>query len=190
MRRKQNKGFTLAELLIVVAIVGVLVAIAIPVFAKQKLKAQEAVDKANLRAAYAEVMAAAAADPDHSWYVPVEMTHQGHANGGTRQFALAKKDETIGGINTSGINRANDSTNPTLYVVLYSQKTLDILYYHRWGDYYGLSLSREYGMSDAEAIKSKYAKDIPMPVITQMIPSNSWNGINDLAELKLSGNDK
>ena len=47
VKRKQNKGFTLAELLIVVAIIGVLVAISIPVFAKQKLKAQEAVDKAN-----------------------------------------------------------------------------------------------------------------------------------------------
>ena len=65
--KKNKKGFTLAELLIVVAIIGVLVAISIPVFAKQKLKAQEAVDKANLRAAYAEVMAAAASDPDHSW---------------------------------------------------------------------------------------------------------------------------
>jgi type IV pilus assembly protein PilA len=47
--KKNKKGFTLAELLIVVAIIGVLVAISIPVFARQELKAQEAVDKANLR---------------------------------------------------------------------------------------------------------------------------------------------
>ena len=54
--KKKNKGFTLAELLIVVAIIAVLVAIAIPVFTSQLEKAREATDKANLRAAYAEQM--------------------------------------------------------------------------------------------------------------------------------------
>ena len=57
-RRKQmknnRKGFTLAELLIVVAIIAVLVAIAIPVFTSELTKAKEAVDLANLRSAYAE----------------------------------------------------------------------------------------------------------------------------------------
>ena len=46
----------LAELLIVVAIIAVLVAISIPIFSTQMEKAREAVDAANLRAAYAEVM--------------------------------------------------------------------------------------------------------------------------------------
>lgn len=54
---KNRKGFTLAELLIVVAIIGVLVAIAIPVFTSQLEKSREATDLANVRAAYAEVMA-------------------------------------------------------------------------------------------------------------------------------------
>jgi len=54
--KKNNKGFTLAELLIVVAIIAVLVAIAIPVFTTQLEKSREATDKANLRAAYAEQM--------------------------------------------------------------------------------------------------------------------------------------
>ena len=55
--RKNEKGFTLAELLIVVAIIGVLVAISIPIFTSQLEKAREATDAANLRAAYAEVSA-------------------------------------------------------------------------------------------------------------------------------------
>jgi type IV pilus assembly protein PilA len=56
---KRNKGFTLAELLIVVAIIGVLVAISIPIFTSQLEKAREATDAANIRSQYAEVMAEA-----------------------------------------------------------------------------------------------------------------------------------
>ena len=52
-----KKGFTLAELLIVVAIIAVLVAIAIPIFTSQLEKSREAVDAANIRAAYAEISA-------------------------------------------------------------------------------------------------------------------------------------
>ncbi len=50
--KKNNKGFTLAELLIVVAIIAVLVAIAIPVFTTQLEKSRETTDMANLRSAY------------------------------------------------------------------------------------------------------------------------------------------
>ena len=58
MKKKLNKkGFTLAELLIVVAIIGVLVAIAIPVFSGQLNKAKDQADRANLRSAYAEAVA-------------------------------------------------------------------------------------------------------------------------------------
>ena len=52
--KNNRKGFTLAELLIVVAIIAVLVAIAIPVFNGSLTKAKEATDVANLRAKYAE----------------------------------------------------------------------------------------------------------------------------------------
>ncbi len=56
---KNKKGFTLVELLIVVAIIAVLVSIAIPVLTVQLEKTREAPDLANVRAAYAKVMAAA-----------------------------------------------------------------------------------------------------------------------------------
>ena len=58
MKRKLNKkGFTLAELLIVVAIIGVLVAISIPIFNNQLRKARFATNLANARAAKAAVIA-------------------------------------------------------------------------------------------------------------------------------------
>ncbi len=55
-RIREKKGFTLAELLIVVAIIAVLVAIATPVFSKQLEKSREATDQANIRAGYAQIM--------------------------------------------------------------------------------------------------------------------------------------
>ena len=56
---RNRKGFTLAELLIVVAIIAVLVAISIPIFSRQLEKSRDAVSVANLRSAYAEAMTAA-----------------------------------------------------------------------------------------------------------------------------------
>lgn len=58
----KKKGFTLAELLVVVAIIAVLVAISIPIFTSQLEKSREATDEANIRAAYAEVMSNALTD--------------------------------------------------------------------------------------------------------------------------------
>ena len=57
MNKNNKKGFTLAELLIVVAIIGVLVAVSIPIFTAQLEKSREATDMANVRSAYADLVA-------------------------------------------------------------------------------------------------------------------------------------
>ena len=56
-RLKSSKGFTLMEMLIVVAIIAVLVAIAIPTFTTSLNKARLATDQANIRSGYAAAMA-------------------------------------------------------------------------------------------------------------------------------------
>ena len=65
MKKNNKKGFTLAELLIVVAIIAVLVAISIPVFTGQLEKAKIATDKANVRSWYAEQVAGYLSDPEN-----------------------------------------------------------------------------------------------------------------------------
>ncbi len=56
--KNSRKGFTLAELLIVVAIIAVLVAISIPIFHAQLRKARLAANQANGRAAFSAAEAA------------------------------------------------------------------------------------------------------------------------------------
>ncbi len=76
MKKLNKKGFTLAELLIVVAIIAVLVAIAIPVFSSQLEKSREAVDLANIRAAYAETQSSVITTGSKSYkeVVPTQTT--------------------------------------------------------------------------------------------------------------------
>lgn len=57
MVRRKNKGFTLMEMLIVVAIIVILVAIAIPTVQKQIHKSQVAADIANARSYYSAIEA-------------------------------------------------------------------------------------------------------------------------------------
>ena len=55
MEKRSRGGFTLAELLVVVAIIGVLVAISIPIFTTQIHKARVATDWANVRSYYSQL---------------------------------------------------------------------------------------------------------------------------------------
>ena len=96
--KENKKGFTLAELLIVVAIIAVLVAISIPIFTSQLEKSREAVDAANIRAAYAEVASSAITDDKSTWYSsPITVKQQKAGWQSTIDFTgdIASTESTI-----------------------------------------------------------------------------------------------
>ena len=85
---KSKKGFTLMEMLIVVAIIVILLAIAIPSFNGSLRKARLAADEANVRSYYAEVMVQAMADD--SYAIPTDNTLPTKYNDGKFQVKDAK----------------------------------------------------------------------------------------------------
>lgn len=94
--REEKGGFTMAELLIVVAIVAVLVAIAIPVFSAQLANAQKSTDEANCRSYYATVVA----DYMQTQKLPDDMASVNKGNdlpsyGGTSAYKLQQGSLTI-----------------------------------------------------------------------------------------------
>lgn len=96
MRKMKNKkGFTLMEMLIVVAIIAILIAIAIPTFASSLNKARVATDEANIRSGYASVMVKVL-DPDNT---PT-------GNTGAKTFAL-NKDGSVTEITTTTTTAAD-----------------------------------------------------------------------------------
>ena len=106
---KSSKGFTLMEMLIVVAIIAVLVAIAIPTFTKSLNDARVATDKANIRAGYASVMAdiltkkfeAETTDRTATYYLKKDgSVTETEAEGDYRTFGHNRGNDTeIAGIN-------------------------------------------------------------------------------------------
>ena len=75
IRRKRLGGFTLMEMIIVVAIIATLVVIAIPTLTGMMEKSREATDLANVRSAYAEIMVAAISEDTASEYYEESTNH-------------------------------------------------------------------------------------------------------------------
>ena len=103
MKKMNKKGFTLAELLIVVAIIAVLVAIAIPVFTSQLEKSKQATDAANIRAAYAEAAV-------KTIEAGTDQTVETGAKMKSASWDKLTDGDTVGGVAFSSITKTKDKT--------------------------------------------------------------------------------
>lgn len=108
---RNKKGFTLAELLIVVAIIAVLVAIAIPIFSSQLEKAREATDEANIRSLYAECSAAVLTGSSDDSKVTVNKDASGDVTSATATYPMTQKKDGLasgGSVTIGGVTIASD----------------------------------------------------------------------------------
>ena len=118
---KNSKGFTLMEMLIVVAIIAVLIAIAIPTFTNQLEKAREATDMANIRAAYAEVMASALTGEEGT-----DVTYTEAAGTWVKEVEAVQRVadwQTAGGAPTiGGVENVVAVTTGNSWIITYNEK--------------------------------------------------------------------
>lgn len=95
--KKAGKGFTLMEMLIVVAIIAVLTAVAIPTVSGQLEKSREAADMANVRSAYAEVLSEVMLYDDESIRKMVDLKQ--------KKDGFQTPNVDIGGITSDNVNQ-------------------------------------------------------------------------------------
>jgi len=104
-RAKNKKGFTLIELMIVVAIVGILAAIAIPNFLNYQAKSQQTEAKTNLGSIFTNMVAYSAESVDGFESArccatpPTPATNNiGFATTGTTRYAYTMPAPPVGGL--------------------------------------------------------------------------------------------
>ena len=115
--RENKKGFTLAELLIVVAIIGVLVAVSIPIFTAQLAKARLATNQANARAAKAAAVAAYL-ENDSVGFVTYKIADGVASTATTGTAGSSVDNEDISAWTTNGTAKFGSAVYKTWYVVI------------------------------------------------------------------------
>ena len=81
MKRTNKKGFTIVELVVVIAVIAILAAIMIPVFSGVTKDAQAAADQANAKAEYTQFMSVKENQDKDVDYVKVGDNYYDVANG-------------------------------------------------------------------------------------------------------------
>jgi len=159
--RKKSKGFTLIELMIVVAIIAILAAIAIPQYKKFQLKAKTAEAKTNLGAIRTAEEAYAAEHDEYitanyrpnatptaakrAWVTSDQFDSLGFAPAGDVRYSYGvAAGDTTGSLSTAPTNGTNAATSKP------AAANVDITIVAK-GDLDGDSSFAYYGMTDEEA---------------------------------------
>ncbi len=130
-KMKNSKGFTLMEMLIVVAIIAVLVAVMIPTMTSALEKSREAADLANTRSAYAQLLVAGLTEEDPTSYNTANVTYTRTGNENeyvyTAVVKLTQKQanwKTAGAMTAvAGITATGEPTANGTATVTYTQAT-------------------------------------------------------------------
>ena len=138
-RKTHPKGFTLMELLVVVAIIAVLIAIAIPVFSANLEKSREATNAANIRSDYAQAVA--------QFILPSEGTE---TTATQEQMLSVVKEPTIPGQSKPVVENVKFSDDPAPPAVPSAETGSAVAeHIHTWGDI-SYTWSAETGVCTAE----------------------------------------